>query len=270
MMTPHRRAHGFTLLEMAIVLVVIGLIVGGITVGISLKKQAALQSTVKDVDIYLTAAKQFRDKYFYLPGDFPNATDSWGSAGASCASAGTGTQTANGNGDGKIDSCCEAFRFWQHLNNEGLVPGQYTGLTASGSSVSAKAGSNVPMLAYAGAGILPFYLGVQSGGNNSMPSFQECAASGTITPSLNSFAGNFGNAFILGASGGSMGTNSPAFPPADAKWIDTKMDDGMPGLGKVTAPPTSADSCATSATAATAVYATGKSAACYLYVQFNF
>jgi prepilin-type N-terminal cleavage/methylation domain-containing protein len=262
----------FTLLELAIVIVIIGLIVGGITLGFSLKKQAALQSTIKDIDFYLTATKRFRDKYYYLPGDFPTATSVWGSAGGNCGTAGTGTQTANGNGNGQIDACCEVFRFWQQLSSEGLITGRYTGVSNSATALWAITGTNVPQLAYNNAGLVPFYLGAQSGGTNSM-SIKNCAGSGNISQSVNSFSGTFGNLFVAGASTGSsaLSTSGRAYTPAEAQMIDAKMDDGLPGMGKVMAPPAPDDSCATTSSASTAAYAvTSASPLCYLYVQFNF
>jgi len=72
------RRSGFTLIELSIVLVVIGLIVGGVIAGQSLMRSSQLQSIISDQAKYVEAAKQFREKYGFWPGDFPNATTSWG------------------------------------------------------------------------------------------------------------------------------------------------------------------------------------------------
>src|SRR5260370_12356418 len=70
---------GFTLLELSMVLVIIGLIIGGITVGANLIRAGQLQSVTKDVERFQQAILDFRDKYQSLPGDMPNAESFWGS-----------------------------------------------------------------------------------------------------------------------------------------------------------------------------------------------
>ena len=69
---------GFTLLEMTIVLIIIGLLVGGVLMGQSLVKSAAMKDLITDMDYYATATKTFQDKYNALPGDMVNATTVWG------------------------------------------------------------------------------------------------------------------------------------------------------------------------------------------------
>lgn len=132
---------GFSLVELSIVLVILGLLTGGILGGQSLIRAAELRSVATDVSKYRSASYAFRDKYFGLPGDFTRATSFWGNAttgtsGGECTApesdAGTGTQTCNGDGNGLIGNAStvgqrnsESFRFWQHLANAGLIEGQY-------------------------------------------------------------------------------------------------------------------------------------------------
>ncbi len=99
--------NGFSLVELSIVLVILGLLTGGILSGQNLIRAAELRAVTTEFSAYQTAVMTFKDKYFALPGDMRNATDFWGSAGGSgvigdgCeAGTPTGTQTCNGNGDG--------------------------------------------------------------------------------------------------------------------------------------------------------------------------
>ena len=58
-----KKRSGFTLIELAIVLVVIGLITGGILVGQDLIQAGQLRSVISQVEKYETAANSFKLKY---------------------------------------------------------------------------------------------------------------------------------------------------------------------------------------------------------------
>lgn len=62
---------GFTLVELSIVLVIIGLVAGGVLVGRDLIAAATIRSTISQIEKYKTAVNTFRGKYGYLPGDIP-------------------------------------------------------------------------------------------------------------------------------------------------------------------------------------------------------
>ncbi len=82
--------HGFTLIEISIVLVIIGLIVGGILVGRDLIRLAELRADISAVNKFDAAANTFRLKYNCIPGDCANATQFLAGA-------------YNGNGNGAIE-----------------------------------------------------------------------------------------------------------------------------------------------------------------------
>lgn len=63
---------GFTLIEMSIVLVIIGLIIGGILTGQDLINAASIRAQTSQIEKYQTAVHTFQNKYGYLPGDIPN------------------------------------------------------------------------------------------------------------------------------------------------------------------------------------------------------
>jgi len=134
-----KRAAGFTLIELSIVLVIIGLIIGGVLVGQDLIRAAARRSIISDYEKIQTAINTFRLKYDCLPGDCINATQFFGTEtrGGGCPRDGNTTTwqpsngTCNGNGDGIVGGPAaagnEAYYFWQHLSLAGLWPGSYLG-----------------------------------------------------------------------------------------------------------------------------------------------
>lgn len=128
--------RGFSLVELSIVLVILGLLTGGILAGQSLIRAAELRSVSTQYQQIISAVQGFRDKYMALPGDMRNATSFWGTA-ANCpgtsAQGSTTPATCNGDGDGMIEPTTtvsnEVFRLWQQLANAGLIEGQYSGVT---------------------------------------------------------------------------------------------------------------------------------------------
>lgn len=121
-------SRGWTLIEIALVLVVVGIILGIIanTSGRSLigaSHSQAVQATVKDLS---EAMVRFRERYGYLPGDMPNATTR-----IPGVTAGSCSASANGNGDGQIDAGDEAACVPNHLFNAGFIKGGTGPITLS-------------------------------------------------------------------------------------------------------------------------------------------
>ncbi|MFZ3174947.1 MAG: prepilin-type N-terminal cleavage/methylation domain-containing protein [Thiobacillus sp.] len=125
-----RRQSGFTLIEIAIVLVIIGLLLGGILKGQELITQGRIRNVANDFQSMTAAINLYQDRYRALPGDDPSAATRWTT---------TGSTTENGNGDGTIGSGTtgtpaynsatagdESRLFWQHLRLAGLVGGATT------------------------------------------------------------------------------------------------------------------------------------------------
>lgn len=125
---------GFTLLELSIVMVIIGLIIGGITVGQDLVRAAEIGAVVNEANKYKVAFNTFKLKYNAVPGDMDNAQSYW----TSCIDA--GADTCNGDGNGKVETSKETRRGWQHLSLSEIIPGQYTGFWNGGVT----AGENYP------------------------------------------------------------------------------------------------------------------------------
>lgn len=127
--------RAFSLVELSIVLVILGLLTGGILAGQSLIKAAELRKVVTEANRTVTAIYTFRDKYMALPGDMPNAFSFWGAA-AGCTNvvnSDVAPQGCNGNGNGRIEdrsASGEDLRAYQFMALAGLIEGNYTGLIA--------------------------------------------------------------------------------------------------------------------------------------------
>ncbi len=110
------RESGFTLVEIAIVLVIIGLLIGGVLKGQELIKNAKIKNVMKQCDEMRVAFSSYQDRYKFLPGDDTGANARWG--------------VANGNGNGQITGA-EADRAFQHLSEAGFISGTYDGTSAT-------------------------------------------------------------------------------------------------------------------------------------------
>ncbi|PZP85805.1 MAG: hypothetical protein DI582_04670 [Azospirillum brasilense] len=281
--------RGFSLVELSIVLVILGLLTGGILGGQALIRAAELRSVSNDVAKYITAANTFRDKYLAVPGDMPNAVRFWGAQAGGSAdgvdntcrsldrnSPATGTPTCNGNGDGDIaqyanmvtlgNPMYESYRAWQHLANAALVEGSYAGVAdAVGGTLSSGPGStlgwNVPASRISRAGYAFVSLGEKSAGNSAV-------TSGYL------IQGSYGNTLLFGFGNGSIYHHMPFGPviSTEESWnIDTKMDDGLPGTGRVMSPGIAQHNCATATSpSATYNFTNKNSAACGLIFKTGF
>lgn len=196
--------QGFTLVELSIVLVIIGLIVGGVLAGQDLIKGAQSRATVQQIQQYDAAANTFRVKYDGLPGDFDRAV-----------AFNIGSTPTNGDNDGMIEGVpggtddasrnasfdAENAHFWVHLSATNLIPGSYNA-------------QNVGAIA-TGVGVV----------NEDFPStkLQKGGIGVFVQGALNQYA--------LGLSDG--GIFGSGFTPAEAFGIDSKIDDGVPRTGIV-------------------------------------
>jgi len=120
------KTKGFTLVELSIVIVIIGLLVAGISAGKGLIDSAKLNAVVSDATKYQIAYNNFRGKYNAIPGDMATASGYF----SNCAPG--DNSKCNGNGDGVIQadsvacgsfssSIHEGFVAWRHLYLGGFV-----------------------------------------------------------------------------------------------------------------------------------------------------
>ena len=119
------RQKGFTLVEIAIVLVIIGLLLGGILKGQEMITQAKIKNVIADFSGISAAYHGYQDRYRAIPGDDPNAATRW--AGASISA--TAGEPGNGVVQGKYNSGTatdESRLWWDHLRRAGFVAGAGT------------------------------------------------------------------------------------------------------------------------------------------------
>jgi len=108
--------RGFTLVEIAIVLVIIGLLLGGILKGQEMITQAKIKNIVADFSGVSAAYYGYQDRYRAIPGDDPNAGTRWG------AVPGGGNGQVAGKYNSQTDTD-ESRKWWDHLRRAGFVAG---------------------------------------------------------------------------------------------------------------------------------------------------
>ena len=203
----NRRA--FTLIELSIVLVIIGLIVGGVLVGQDLIKAAKMRGLITEKERIETLINTFRLKYNGLPGDFKDAYTVFGGACGVNSNVNTNSNYCNGNNDRRV-SAWEEFRFWEHLALAEMIPGSYPGYQAGAYKEVGVTHPPVP------------------GFNKVMLRSWYRTAYAVLT--INS------HVITMGAEHPNSNSGTMGFiTPLQAQSIDAKLDDGLPGTGRVLA-----------------------------------
>jgi prepilin-type N-terminal cleavage/methylation domain-containing protein len=198
---------GFTLVEISIVMIIIGLLIGGVFGGIKLVENMQVNKTVQDLKSIESAALTFKDTYGRLPGDLtnpsvrlPNCTV------APCATGGNGNRILGTAilGSGAISATDENFTFWHHLQAANLLSMGYKNTT------DMTVGEGQPEPAIGGA------LRISDWNTNVGGCPIPFSRSAIATTSIDSAA--FTSESVASCS--------------SLESIDRKIDDGMPDIGK--------------------------------------
>jgi prepilin-type N-terminal cleavage/methylation domain-containing protein len=116
-------AKGFTLVEIAIVLVIIGLLLGGILKGQEMITQAKIKNVMADFSGISAAYHGYQDRYRAIPGDDPNAATRWTLGTVTLANSGAYGDGQITGGYGSTTANEESRVFWWHLRQSGFVSG---------------------------------------------------------------------------------------------------------------------------------------------------
>jgi prepilin-type N-terminal cleavage/methylation domain-containing protein len=194
-----KNKEAFTLVELSIVLVIIGLVVGGVVGGQSLIRSSRLNAVVADVQKFKTAINTFELQYDALPGDMTDAWDYWGT---DCHAIEAG---CNGDGNNEIDNATtvrdERIMFWKHLYLSDILSRELNSSTWW---------PLTPLNNDSGYSVEHYHQSYTSG-----------KGAGVETH------------YILVSTG--LNPRGYVFTPAEAYLLDKKNDNGLPGSGQMKA-----------------------------------
>ncbi len=246
------RQRGFTLLELAIVVTIIGLIVSAILVGSDMIRASEMRKIYTQQEQYITAVNAFMDKYHCLPGDCANAEEFSGRTPSNVPqrmAKAVSAYTCNGDGDGTLHSVSdglpthESLETWRQLADAGMITGVYSGAWPLASL--GEAGYNCPQILNASGcwqwldiskldmtdpGQALYYPGIAPGNYGTTVLLMNWTASAAgmaqnyISPVSDAYAGSF-----------TLPSGIGTFTPKEALDYDTKYDDGNPVTGSVMA-----------------------------------
>ncbi|MCE9568609.1 MAG: prepilin-type N-terminal cleavage/methylation domain-containing protein [Rhodocyclales bacterium] len=116
------KQSGFTLVEIAIVLVIIGLLLGGVLKGQELINSAKVKNMIGDFRSTSTFVFAYQDRFRSLPGDDVRANANHGGTAATTPAGTLGNARINGNWN-SLTPTDESYLFWQHVRLAGLATG---------------------------------------------------------------------------------------------------------------------------------------------------
>lgn len=203
--------QGFTLIELSIVIIIIGLLIAGVSAGRSLVNQTQLYSIIKDFTKIKVATAEFKSRFNAVAGDFKDGYSYWGTVG-NCTNTYVNNSPhdgCNGNGDGNLGPNNDNYEnrlMFKHLNLAGILDGKYSGTDDNGHF---RLGIDVPKGPLQNSGYYATY------------------------DSYWGIAGENVDMLGFGADYPGAAPIAAILRPDEAKAIDVKIDDGLPVTGKI-------------------------------------
>lgn len=207
-----KKNNGFSLTELAVVVVIIAFILSAVLKGQNLINAAKIEAIVAEVSKNKVSITSFYNKYGKYPGDFNEAVANWGAT------------TKDGDDDGKIEfintlgtPTYEGYLAWQHLTYAQMTSDPYVGTATTGAAVPV---TDIPASRIGGG----FFLDYSSSATNY----------DHVTSGAYGFLAK--NVMILGtpvATSASPVLVNGVMTPNQAMELDVKMDDGVPTTGRV-------------------------------------
>jgi prepilin-type N-terminal cleavage/methylation domain-containing protein len=215
--TKQNKQGGFTLVELAIVMIIIGLLIGGILKGQELIANSQVTATIAQVKGYDAAMSTFRDKYGAIPGDMDDARTRLPNCVAADNCNNTGDRNSRINGEpgsapAPANFNAESVQAWIHLSKANLISGinSASGLIVGGAFPESKVGGG-------------FRIGYTLDG-----AITGISAAGATTP---------GHYLVLTneVTADNAADTAYRLSASQAAQIDRKIDDGRPTTGTVQA-----------------------------------
>lgn len=203
----------FTLVELSIVIVIIGLIVAAVTAGQSLVRTSRMNAQIIDLYKFESGYFAFKLQYNAIPGDMRNASSYWAGS-------------TDGNGDGRITQdpdnpyilTLENLKFFEHLSRAKLVPEPYTNVW--------QINVGYPSLK------LNSRYGMVAGGNIMSPTYAAGHQLSEAAIAVKHIASLYLNVAYPLVNDSGFNDNLGVASPVTFAAIDRKMDDGAARTGK--------------------------------------